>query len=259
MPPFNAHFQALDHQRASEIASNSVQRLDPSVSRKSAGLPAWGAIDNTLPTVEYIVRMAETYYDNYVQDGTWNTHTKSIPGRALNSGNTICFNCGESHHFSKCPHPIDHARIDKNKKSFANKKKTATKKKSAGSPSNNGSRNNGNRSPTSANLSSGSAINGNDAPRTPSKWRRPEPHENNRRTIHTPARGSLEYKWNSRTNRWDPITSSSSGSSGANLSSSEGATTVTFDTPDFDEMSLGERRAYAANLTRVLEDVNNRI
>lgn len=81
--------------------------------------------------------------------------------------------------------------------------------------------------------------------------------------IHTPARGSREYKWNSSTNRWDPINppnnpgATGGTNSGANLTSTE--QTVTIPTPDFDSMSVGECRAYAANLTRVLEDVNNPI
>jgi hypothetical protein len=236
VPAFNNQFDSLTRQRTSEMAASAVARLDPS-GTSSAPISNARPIENTLETVEYLLRMAQTFYDNYVQEGVWTAHVKSLPPPRVLTVDPSCFNCGEKHHLTDCPKPLDPNRVQKNKK-LHKAKKIAAKTDRRGSSTGRGHK-------RSSNGKDGQSDSGRGNSQTQTnKWRRPEPHEHGRRFIFTKSQGSIPYNWNEKTNRWDPSPAHS------------GSNTIVAPAIDLTSMTESERRVLRANLTRQLEQVN---
>jgi len=226
VPAFNNQFDNLTRQRTSELAASAVARLEPS-SITLALATGTRPITNTLNTVEYLLRMAQTFYDTFVQEGTWTHYVKSTSTPRVLHADSVCFNCGEKHHLSNCPSPLDSARIERNRKAYSNSKKSSSSSKNISG---------------SSTSKSNSSDQSKKKKRVPKKWSRPEPDENGRRIIWTQARGSAPYKWNDKTKRWDLL--------------SDGSNTIVTPATNPSSMSEAERRVFKANLTRQLEQVN---
>ena len=63
------------------------------------------------------------YNDNQISVVLGEVNDKSTSETPKVKGNA-CFNCGETHILSDCPHPRDQARINKNRREFANNNAT---------------------------------------------------------------------------------------------------------------------------------------
>jgi hypothetical protein len=156
---------------------------------------------SSTPSIDEILQFAENQYHLMSSTGKWTgvnaklneTVFVAALQAAKNSGTkfTICFNCGGSHHFSKCPKPTDTTRIKANRKLFkANRSRKGDGSGGGSSTTSSGSTNNSSGSGTSSGT------------RT-SKWAPPteaEKKNRNRRSID----GKLHF-FHHKTRRWVPV------------------------------------------------------
>jgi hypothetical protein len=160
---------------------------------------------SSTPSIDEILQFAENQYHLMSSTGKWTgvnakaneTVFVSALQAAKNSGTkfTICFNCGGSHHVSKCPKPTDQTRIKANQKIFK-----ANKKQRSGSTSTNGSSNTSRTSNTSTSQHGGT--------NKPFKWA-PPTEEEKKNQNHSTIDGKLYY-FHNNTKRWIPVNTSGS-------------------------------------------------
>jgi hypothetical protein len=159
---------------------------------------------SSTPSIDEILQFAENQYHLMSSTGKWTgvnaklneTVFVAALQAAKNSGTkfTICFNCGGSHHVSKCPKPTDTTRIQANKKIFK-----ANKAKRSGS----GGSTNGSPPTTHTSNNTSGSQRGGGGNNKPFKWAPPtedEKKNQNRRTID----GKLYY-FHNNTKRWVPV------------------------------------------------------
>jgi hypothetical protein len=251
VPDFNAHFNDLSRQRTSNLATIRVAALSgiaPVASSTTVPL------NNDLQTVEYLLSLAQTLYDTYFANGTWNRHVKqtiSPDAAALSAGSftPTCFNCGANHSVSTCPKPKDDARITAARQSYFDNKRKA-RNSPAKPPDGSVPRN-----PSS---SAGQS--------TPTKWRSPGPNEDPFRFIWTRPLGTQPYRWDTQSNRWELMgqpeaASSSSSTLAPTPSPSTGAPAANVAQPPSTPTpsSDSDVRAQVAELHRALQALNDRL
>ena len=167
---FNNVFKLLETQRALPGVLNNA----------ALGLVAIQPAD--------VFRVAEQQYRVLQEAGDWTgVSTKANSSVFTASGSSgsastgiVCWNCGGSHHLRDCKKPLDRERVKKSKAQFARQARAAK------SGSNTGN--------ASTDTKSGSS------PPGQGRWRKPEPHENNRRVIN-----GKEHEYDTVRRRWNKV------------------------------------------------------
>ena len=151
VPNFNNQFRKMGN----DLANQEIQRAINSTFNYSLGN---SDLKNDIKTIKWTLEFADRYYVRLKEDGTWNKCLQRPPGKSFflahdQAGeakgsppdfvwSSGCFNYGENHNLKDCPHTKDTSRISRNKPKHPFFKKNAKQRQ---------------------------------------KYRRPEPHENNRR------------------------------------------------------------------------------
>ena len=157
---FNSQFETLEK---AYVQAGIRYQLDSEFGIRSSS----SDLKNNMKSAKYTLAYAEKAYRDLLQSGHWDKALQQTPGESafFSQGNTDgrqpeqpldfrrnrntvgpCHNCGSTtHQLNQCPHPIDEARVAASKAKF-NAKKNRERQR-------------------------------------PTKWRLPEPAENNRRVI----------------------------------------------------------------------------
>jgi hypothetical protein len=195
------------NRRSSHTESNKAQARITVTSGAAAPV---SPNQNNLPTVERLLTMAATFYDDYTRDGTGNTYVKpknaapalfpssnSKPAAALIT--CTCFNCGSKDDMlPDCPKPTDDKRIAVNKQKYLDAKKIAkANQRVSSAPASTPHGNNNTQPPQRSNRSSdgNGNTNGNSSER-PSKWDPPHKGGSQNRFIWTRTHGNQPNQFN---------------------------------------------------------------
>jgi hypothetical protein len=266
VPSFNEQFRNVALRRASELATARIQTSqgqDPS--------PVFH--DNTLSTIEMLLNMATTFYDQYTRDGMWAKYVKtkvlSDPEVAAPAANTTqatpstdtCFNCGSDQHMlPDCPKEIDEARVASNRRAHGETRSRArgTRRNRRGGRGNRGP-SPGQTSPATSEANTPTDASTSTSSQRPSRWRPPAEGESDHRFIWTRSHGNQPYKWNPVSRRWDLMVTIPASNQGANA----GAAANNVSAPSADNNSeptnQSDIRASIAELSRQIEIINNRL
>ena len=124
-------------------------------------------LKNNMDSATYVLELARTVYNDFVQKGLWDKCINATPGQSglLAAAATVaegytCFNCGAKgkHRKENCPHPVNEERQKVEKDKF-NLERSARRGPQQSTKFNNRGR------------------------PIPKKWREPEASENNKRVI----------------------------------------------------------------------------
>jgi hypothetical protein len=123
---FNEQFRTIANTRASEQAAAKI------ASQTGASIPP-STINNDLTSVQLLTGMADQFYDQYQQDGSWNLSVKTKPfphtdsqGR-VNATPLVCFNCNGPHHVRDCPKPLDKETVTQNRQIHRKERKNSSR------------------------------------------------------------------------------------------------------------------------------------